>query len=66
MGSKDVFGLVLKTLRSYNVFSPGTHQVITSPNRMHSEAVAAVFLDTPHRWRTNEKLMSEAMAVQVV
>lgn len=51
---------------SKNVFSPATHQVITSPNRMHSEAVAAVFLDTPHRWRTNEKLMSEAMAVQVV
>lgn len=46
--------------------SPGTHQVMTSPNRMQSEAVAAVLLATPHSWRTNEKLMREAMAVQVV
>lgn len=38
----------------------------TSPKRMQSAAVAAVLRSTPHSCRTRAKLMSEAMAVQVV
>lgn len=32
---------------------------------MHRDAVAAVLRSTPHKWRTSEKLMSDAMAVHV-
>lgn len=39
---------------------------ITSPNRMQRDAVAAVLRSTPHRCRTNEKLIREAMEVHVV